>query len=333
MRICLEIQLVQFKQAEKETSLTINDVDQTNPELASTKDLEFSVSRDESWATIIDPVTTDTLVDTVITQLETLSTFCSLLSAQNINGLTWIEDYFNNIIRNENTWRTDSIERKHGISLAKAKFTCAFLDARFRSGHLDVSSYEQELNNAFEQAVGNESDPQGLCDQADAELAFNTSLQASLLQSQTQGLARLNNMGWKHITKALQCLTVASKLLHAQNLSRIHLRRGDCELYRFRLGQAPNNYENASKNASTLVRNAELYYRGAAAFAKNEGTAEEEREALIKEAAAASLGDGLNRFASLSGVGEEAIMETLKDMEDEGLLSPEALSLLGKYAL
>lgn len=321
--------MAQFNQAENEATVSTNETGAALDNDSMFVDgSQFSIVEDERWVTVVNSVTKDTLVDTMITQLETLSMLCGLLSSQNSSGLKWVEEYFSHMARDEISTHAES---NREISLAKAKFTCAFSDIRFRSGSLDILAYEQELNNAFKQALDIETNPQGLCDQADAELAFHISIQFSLsfiLQSQQQDLPFLNKNSWKHITKALNCLTSASKLPQAQNLSRIHLRRGDCELYRFRLGQAPNNFDLASKGALTLTKNAEIYYRGASGFARNEGALEEEREALVKEAAVASLGGHPNRLWQLSGVGDEATMEILEDMKNEGLLSAEAVDSL-----
>lgn len=72
---------------------------------------------------------------------------------------------------------------------------------------------------------------------------------------------------WQALTTALNALTTASKIPSADNLPKIHLARGDVELLRFQLGQPPNNFDSAAKNAGVLVKNAEKFYRGAKALA------------------------------------------------------------------
>lgn len=48
----------------------------------------------ERWATIVEPVTVDTLLDTILAQLETLTTLASMIPADSTKGLVWIEEYF-----------------------------------------------------------------------------------------------------------------------------------------------------------------------------------------------------------------------------------------------
>ena len=95
-----------------------------------------------------------------------------------------------------------------------------------------------------------------------------------------------SKVSWTHITTALDSLTAASKLRDAQNLSRIHLRRGDCELLRLSLGEQPLKYELAIKSATILLQNAGLYYRmaGRQAGSDGAGAKEEGQEAYVKGA-------------------------------------------------
>lgn len=329
---CLQVQELRFTQAEEQASQAAATAGENQGEDVSMSPGSTSDgSADGEWATVVEPVTNDTLLDTVIAQLETLTAVCSLMGSQATTGLNWIEEHYRATIREKfsaYSLPTDAT-RNEEIALKTANFVCALSDAGFRNGHIDLATYERELSAAFNQVPSLASSPQALCDQADAELGFNASIQAllpTLLDADSQhSLAQLNGLRWTHITRALDALTAASKFPNAQNLPRIHLRRGDCELCRLRLSEASvagPAYETARKSAKTLVRNAETYYRGAGALARHESAAKEEREAAVKEAVVwVLMGQGGDRLAGLRRKDAESVREVVREMLDEGLLS------------
>ena len=225
----------------------------------------------------------------------------------------------------------DGSSRRHEAALAQAKFTCALSDAAFRGGRLDLPTYEKELNAAFTtQDLDMSNDPHSLCDKADAELAFTASVQNALQHVQATELAQISSICWKHITKALDSLTTASKLPNAQNLPRIHLRRGDCELLRLHLGDAPQNYDLAIKSAPILLKNAEVYFRGAAILAKKDaGTEEEQKEAEVKQSIVAGLAGDTEKLSLLVRTGRDLVESIAEEMRDDGLLGEESLKKIG----
>lgn len=317
---CLSLQEYQLTQSEN---------DHVSPTEWScvNDDSENDTTSGEAWVTVLEPVTHGSLVDTMVAQLDTLTTTCSLVIPQESSDLEWIEKNYR-MLKEKLTYLQDT-ERVQEVCLANAKFLATFADASFRHGQLDILEYERELAAAFDASPNLTNHPQGLCDQADAEITFNTSIRVSL-QSRTQlsepDTTRLNEMRWGHITKALDNLTTASKSPNADNtLSRIHLRRGDCELLRYRLGQGPRAYGIAAKSAPTLLKNAEIYYRGAAGFAMHAGVNEEEWEALIKEAVTASLSGNSVKLQALSKAKEKAVLEIVTEMQEERLLCGEAV--------
>lgn len=332
---CLQVQELRFTQAEEQASQMAETAGASQGE-----DVDMSPGSpsdgpgDGDWATIVEPITKNTLLDTVIALLETLTAICSLVSTQTTAGLNWIEEYYCGTVREKfsvYSLPTDAA-RNEEIALKTANFACALSDAGFRSGHLNPATYELELFNAFNQVPSLTSSPQALCDQADAELGFNASIQALLpvlLDSDSEhSLAQLNGLRWTHITRALDALTAASKLPDVQNLPRIHLRRGDCELFRHRLSEASARgqaYDTALKSAKTLVKNAETYFRGASALARHEGAVDEEREAAVKEAVTwALMGQGGDRLAGLWRKDSKGVGEVVQEMLDEDLLSEQS---------
>ena len=217
--------------------------------------------------------------------------------------------------------------RQRETWLARGRLKCALTDAAFRLGLVDISSYERELTSSFT-SPDFTTDPQALCDKADAAVALNFSIGVQLsVLLQSHDLSSLNGMRWRILTSALDDLTAASKIPHVQNLAEVHLRRGDCELLRYQLGQEPTRYDRAFRSTAVLLQNAGTYYRAAAGFFRSEGATEEECEATTKEAIAGSLSGGdfekLQRILREREEADSALLGIVEDMEEEGLLSSE----------
>lgn len=66
-----------------ETSATSMDVD----------DKELPPPQDNRYARIIEPITNDHILDTILAQLEALTQLCSMLGSANEETMTWIEGY------------------------------------------------------------------------------------------------------------------------------------------------------------------------------------------------------------------------------------------------
>ncbi len=322
-----EFQLIQQATVLEESSAE-GDIESTGV-VGGSKSETSEDPEDERWATIVEPVTKDTLLDTALAQLEMLTAVCALRSSQELDDLAWVNEYYHNILRDRIARYVDGTERHLEAALTNAKFTCALLDVSFRSGQLDVSTYERELSVAFNQGIDLSNDPHSLCDKADIEILFITSVQASVqhkLLAHAQDISQLHTLRWKHLTMALDHLAAAAKLPQVQNLPRIHLRRGDCELLRYRLAEA--SYDMAVKGAATVIKNAEVYYQGSARLARYEGAADEEREASVKEAIVVRIAGNAEPFLELVSSQRGAILEIVEEMRDEGLLSHETVALI-----
>ena len=319
---CLNVQELRLTQDQENSTQEVLPPPDTHNNLSGA---EPDASEEEVWASVEEPVTQGALLDTTIAQLDTLTAICTLGSSH--TGLAWVEEYYRTTLKDRVASYVDGSTRYHEATLAQAKLTCALSDEAFRGGRLDLPTYEKELNAAFtSQNLDLSNDPPSLCDKADAELAFNASVQAAVHQAQITELSQLSSICWKHITKALDSLTAASKLPDAQNLPRIHLRRGDCELLRLYLGEAPLKYDLAIKSAPTLLKNAEIYFRGAANLAKRDVSAEEEQnEAEVKQSIVAGLIGDAEKFSLLVKSQRDLVESIAKEMRDEGLLGEDSL--------
>ena len=330
---CLNVQEFKYTQAQENSAQQAASLSDANPADEATMSGNASnASEEEVWASVEEPITKDTLLDTAIAQLDTLTAICTLGSSHVHSGLAWVEEYYRTELNDRINSYLSATSHQHEAALARAKFVAAISEAAFRGGTLDLSTYERELNAAFtHQDLDLSNDPQALCDRADAYLSFNASVQNVLQQAQSTELTQIGSTCWKIITKALDSLTAASKLPEAENLPRMHLRRGDCELLRLHLGEAPLKYDLAIKSAPTLLKNAELYFRGAAALAKrNDDAEEEQKEAEVKETIALALADNSEKLTSLIKLRRDFVGVAVEEMRDEGLLGEQSVQKLGR---
>ena len=326
---CLAVQEYQLNEAQSMTidvpmadSLANEADDHPN-----TRGPDSQCREEEQWASIIEPITSDALLDTTIAQIETLTMICGLIISQDPAGLPWLEDYSRPLLQRA-TSLVEETDRGQEVSLSVANFKCAFADTAFRTGRLDLRSYQEELKFAFGTDVDPLSSVQWLCDRADAYITLTASIGSTTQSASPKEdvLPQLNDVQWKYLTKALADLTAATKLPNVPNLAKIHLRRGDCELLRYCLGKAPSFYKQAIQNTTMLLRNAEIYYRGAAKFAKVEMAGPEEAEALNREAVVSSLNGDSGKLMTYM----DRIMKTIDEMRDEGLLMTEDIDCLAQ---
>lgn len=320
---CLSIQELQFnqsvEQANEDWQTPMNG--SQNASSTSPKHLE-----NETWATVIEPTTQDTLLDTLIAQLQILTSLCTHLSSTGDwypSQSLWISRSGQELIENKVARYLQGTNRHGEIELVKANFTCQLADAESRKGRLPFDFYEQKLVAAFSKVSEVEATVQGLCDRADAEIALNVAAQTVAEETNHRGpeaALKLNVLRWKHLTTALDSLTAAAEIEGEAQPSQVHLRRGDCEMLRHRLADPPSNYELARKSEKTLLANAEVYYRGAARLAN---AAKIRREASVKEAVAASISGQTEKLVTAKGVDAGRVQKVIDDMEEEGLLSEE----------
>lgn len=158
---------------------------------------------------------------------------------------------------------------------------------------------------------------------AEALISFNASVRTNP-PSSTHELNEALAARWKALTTALDCLTAASKLSAASNLAKIHILRGDGELLRYQLGQEQPPYDIAAKNGQVLCRNAEKFYRGAAALCEDK---EEKIEANVKEALAKAFGGDVGKIAEFAQ--QQAMRGTLEEAIDESLVRVEQFASMG----
>lgn len=292
------------------------DVSQSTPEETEAEESPG----EEQWAAVIEPVTKDTLVDTAVAQLETLSTLCGLLALDGGNGLAWVEEYSYELLKTKIAAYVEGTDRHNEVALARAQFVAALTEILYRDGRIDMETYQRELSSAFPPEVDLSDDPEGLCSKADALTSFNSAIADNPPVASNEELQRSVTLRWQGLTTALEALTAASKLATTDNVCKVHIARGDTEMSRWRLAGPPWNYKVAQEYAATLLKNAQTYYRGAAALARRDGAAEEQ-EASCKEAFAAALAGDESKLNQLKSAGSDQVLTVVQDMVEDGLVA------------
>lgn len=332
---CLVLQEMRYTEEQEQRESFIpdeHDQAQEQPAEPSAETAETADSAEdpqEHWAAIVEPVTKNTLVDTAVAQLDTLTALCNLLTSNpGAGGVGWVQEYSSELIQTRLPAYVEGSERQHEAALSRAKLVCAIHEVLYRGGHTDVQTYQQEVGQAFGAELDLSSDPEGLCHKAEALISLNSAFAEVPPHEDAETLELSISARWQSLSAALDALTAATKLPDAENLPKIHLARGDAEMQRWRLGREPWNHTMAKQNGATLLRNAQTYYRGAAALARRDGASIEERDGSCKEAIAAAV-DGQNtKLQELKTKSFESVIAVATEMVEDGMIEATAMSAL-----
>ncbi|KAI1828251.1 hypothetical protein F4861DRAFT_489400 [Xylaria intraflava] len=240
-----------------------------------------NASQEEQWVSIEEPITAETLLDTIIAQLEALSVLCSIASSSlavspesgnvSVMTLTWVDSYSTKVLMetlptliNENR---DILEpRLSDVMLSKAVFTGNYLELSLRLFIIDVDRYKQGLDAAFAQRELDTNSEEVLMAGARALFSFNSAL---------FDLANANETGpspeahaalrWKLLVQAQSRLAAVANLPNTDKhtVAVTHVLRGDASLCLQMLAYPPAAFPQARTTAQQLLTHAEVYYRNA----------------------------------------------------------------------
>lgn len=210
---------------------------------SSIDDSPPSPSQDDRWATIVEPVTNSTLLDTLLAQLQVLATLLPLIPSEPAaaKDVIIISDQADPIIKNKLETYTVGTGRELEAAVARGNLLSAFADACFRCSMTKMENYQNELDNAWAiEGIDFGKSPEALCDIAESLITFATSLRANNDQSGYENpKVEFLSARFKALTTALERLTAASKLPDVDNLAKIHLLRGDVEMWRYQVSRSP----------------------------------------------------------------------------------------------
>ncbi|KAJ1326391.1 protein O-mannosyl-transferase [Microdochium nivale] len=285
---------------------------------------------EEQWVSVVEPVTKDTLLDTVVAQLETLTTLCTILTdapdSAPPSALSFAEKHSTGLIQILPELTHDKADRLQEVALAKANFVSSLLSAGTRAGKLEPATYKKELDAAFAApellALPSSSAAEGPLAHAKALITFSSVYRDNFAYDP----AATAPARWGALTQASERLAAASKTagIEQADLAATHLLRGDCSMYLHNLQYAPALHGPASDRAPQLLKNAEIFYRNAQKLGAD---AEDKAVAGLRSSVAGLLleqGQAYSVDKVLSGcpLGQQWAIEQLEDMMAEGLLPP-----------
>jgi hypothetical protein len=274
--------------------------------------------QEEQWASLIEPITAETILDTIIAQLEVLTLICPLVIDPSL--LTFVDQYSSPLLTTKLPQLNAQVPLEAALTalITSATFISTFSDANFLHTLISTQTYLETLQKAW--SFDFSQSPEGLVAAAEALVAFNSSHRNST-DSTTSSPAR-----WKALSTAQTYLTSATKLPNVSELAKIHLLRGDIDLWRYQLGN--EGHEIAVKSQSVLVGNAGKFYRGAKALGGEKSVTD---EAAIKEGVAKWLGgDKEGLFEIIKIMGEIVVKEALVEYWQEGLISGEEMESISR---
>ncbi|KAH8664239.1 hypothetical protein BX600DRAFT_464071 [Xylariales sp. PMI_506] len=337
---CLSIQELKFEESVEQERLAHEQEHAAESSAAEPSEAEQPAEEgsgndaeddDEQWFTVVEPVTHDTLIDTIVAQLNTLTTFCGVLGNSPESAppatLAMIEEHSSKLVQKIPLVAQDKPERQQEISLAKANFVSALLEAGFKSGKIDAATYKRERDAAFTvpELLANGT-VESLIANARSLISFNSALME--LQQPEDSTVR-----WNSLTESITHLTSASKIprIDQDDLATTHLLRGDANLLLVGLGHPPTNHQAAVTNAAQLLKNAEVFYRNASKLSQD---VEQKSIAALKSKAAEGLQQqvsggkpfDIGELLAAMPNGPQWTIEQLEDMVSEGLL-PQSLTL------
>ncbi len=315
-------QLVQDEPNERASNAE-DDIIEADTEAAS------AAGAENQWFSVVEPVTKATLIDTILTQLGTLTTLCSVLSLTNNSAtsstLAWIEEYSTKLVQTKLPVLLQGAdpETAQEVALARANFVSELLKAGYVEGSIDTETYKREREEAFRVAgLDLERSFAALMANANSLIAFATVLSAGNASNVLAHAA----LRWSSLSAAIANLATASKLSDPlpDDIAETHFLRGNCSLLQYQLGQPPVSHGPAVANSKQLTRNAETFYRNANRLYQDN---EQKMIAQLRAVVVESLQTGTSVITTAiqrnSGMPQDWIKAQLEDMVDDGLISVE----------
>ena len=324
---CLSIQELKYEESLQHRRFAEEQADAPLPAEAPAPAGSSSAAEEDQWFTVVEPVTADTLIDTVLAQLGTLTTLCGVVSSSPESApsttLEWAENHSTTLLAKLQILSQGSAEKLQEIAFAKATFSSALLEAGYRSGKLEAAAYKSERDAVFaapELQLAGSLD--GLVGNARSLMTFNL----ALAEVQFTDPQSLSTVRWNALTEAIKHLKAASEMagIEQDDKATTHMLRGECSLFLHNLQYPPTSHPSAINNAGQLLKNATVFFRNAKALATE---AEQRKVASLRETVAEYLSAGRphdsGKLVMASPGGPEWATEQLEDMAAEGLLPPD----------
>ena len=316
---CLSVQQSQLQDAQSQAQAILQEPD-ADHQRPPTLDVSSPTATEEQeqWASVLEPITPESLLETCLAEAHVLSVLLPLLppdpaASQTLNTHSDILlEKAHALLSSQSVSVTPDSSDELRLAQCRLNLLSALADHAYRSHRIDATNYLSALTetHASSQPSLVEHGP-AQADYADALIAFNASVASVSLP---ESLATIAHLRWSALTIALSALTTANTTPGPElGRSVINGRRGDAELLRARLAEPEVGYDMAAKNRDQLLRNAETYYTGAAKIAEAEWDGEGSKGWWGNVEVVRSLLSG----AVMDGKGLE---DVLAEMSEDGLI-------------
>ncbi|KIX02739.1 uncharacterized protein Z518_08681 [Rhinocladiella mackenziei CBS 650.93] len=283
---------------------------------------------EDQWVSIVEPVTKDTLIETILAALATLTTLCSVLGSSTASApsssLGWIEEFSSTLINTKLPVLLEDAEaeRIQEVVLTRAIFVSALLEAGYRLGSINPNTYKRERDEAFRvPELDLEKNFAALVANANSLMSFN----AALADDDSSNAVSLASQRWNALSAAIANMAAASKISGPvpEDIAETHFIRGNCSLLQYQLGQPPVSYQPSMGNATQLLKNADIFYRNATKlYQDNEQKAVSQLRAVVSQALLAGKNPIFATAEHDWGRGGDWAKSQIEDMVDDGLILP-----------
>lgn len=329
---CLALQELKLEEAAQQQAdlNTQSDDDVGGVELPKLEDAENPSainSNEEQWFSIVEPVTKETLIDTILAQLGTLTTLCSILSSLAnptlSSSLAWVEEFSTKLVKTKLPVLVQGAtpERAQEVALTRAIFVSNLLEAGYRMESIDAETYKRERDDVFKSPeLGLNGSFAALSANASSLISFS----AALRDREDLSMASHASQSWNTLSAAITNLAAAANISEPipDEIAETHLLRGNCSLLQYRLGRPPVSYPPAAKNEVQLLKNATVFYRNASKLYQDD---EQKLVSQFRASIVQSLQEGKDVASTAHAVGQardQAWVENqLDEMTEEGLIS------------
>ncbi|KAF2709788.1 hypothetical protein K504DRAFT_467729 [Pleomassaria siparia CBS 279.74] len=307
------------------------------------------------WATVVEPLTPTSILETCTAQLAALTT---LLSLYDPSDLPSIESLAQNGLETANIkiptlitliqsspsskpieepapGPTLSIGAASAVDepeappesdalIAVANFQTSLAEISYRNGRSDASQYAAQIEQLFAPLTAtpektSEFDP-GFTNALSAYADAHIELASAVSDPDVQ---------WASLTKAQTLLTQISKytaILSPSRMADIFAARGDTDLFRFQLSLSEQAKSTWVKSKPVLVANAGVFYRGARTYAEKAGAGDihktSDAKAIVAEILKQAASGVEEKKTEWKGKGE-IIVRVLEQMIEEGIVGRE----------
>lgn len=325
-----ESQHTQFQESLDQMNDSLEDPASPNHALSmSPTGVEGSLD-EEQWALVVEPVTKDTLIDTVLALLGTFTTLCSILAGgegvDRKSILSWIEEFSTKLLTTKLPAYIDNSDRRSETALRIAQFKSALLEAAFRSSMIDTKVYLTELEAAFAHTDLDEGSYLVSAAHADCLMTFVS----TATESNVQNLSIVPTV-WDAFSVAIANLTNASKSrgLSLDEVTDTHSKRGDLSLLQYQLGKPPISLTAAAQNAALSLKNAQIYYRNAS----NLGLDQTKNVSNVGKQLIVGILQGINVSSLVENdqLRMDFVDELVINMMEGGLLNDQDVDMIRRY--